>query len=84
MTKDDDKKAPTKWAGKLTAFGKYCAKHKLNRDDIAEGADITASYVSMLAHGQATPSFKLGARIASWTSKTLGEKNAFALEDWKK
>lgn len=55
------------WSGNLSKFGEYLKVYSIDRDTLAKGVDITPSYVSMLAHGAATPSFKLAGRIEKWT-----------------
>jgi len=78
--KSTSPKAPGSWSGNLSKFGKYLKKHGLTRDAVAVGADVTPSYVSMLAHGKASPGFKLAARISEWTKKNAPE--AFELAAW--
>lgn len=74
------------WSGELSKFGRYLKVHKLEREAVAKGAEITPSYVSMLAHGKASPGFKLAARIEKWTSENVtgkdGQPKPFAMKEW--
>jgi transcriptional regulator with XRE-family HTH domain len=70
------------WAGELTTFGKYLQKQKLDRKTVAKALDISTSYVSMLAHGSATPAFKLALKFARWTKDKFGAEKCFGCEDW--
>jgi len=73
------------WSGSLSKFGRYLKAHKIERETIAEGLDITPSYVSMIAHAKARPSFKLAMRIAVWTAKHVkkdGQPAPFPVESW--
>lgn len=79
-TKTSNTRGPGIWAGELSAFGRFLKKHKLTRDEVAKGLGVTPSYVSMLAHGKASPGFKLAGAIAKWTKKSAPAE--FALGSW--
>ena len=75
------------WTGELSLFGKYLKKHKVNRGTIAKGLGKTPSYISMLAHGKATPGFKLALEIEKWTRENVtshGHASPYKCTDWKK
>ncbi len=74
-------RGPGVWTGKLSAFGRFLKTHKLTRDAVATGLEITPSYVSMIAHGKASPGFKLAGAIAAWTRANAPA--AFELADWE-
>lgn len=82
MPKTDKKpdKVVSKWGGELVNFGKFLQKHDIPREDIARIFDVTPAYISMLAHGKATPGLALALNILRWTRKEgLPE---FGPEDW--
>ena len=78
--KSTSTRGPGIWAGELSNFGRFLKRHKLARDVVAKGLGVTPSYVSMLAHGKASPGFKLAGVIAKWTKKSAPAE--FALGSW--
>jgi hypothetical protein len=82
--------AKKSWSGNLSKFGAYLRDYKIDRDTLARGVDITPSYVSMLAHGAATPSFMLAGRIEAWTRENARKPKGaettigriFLMTDW--
>lgn len=73
------------WSGELSPFGKWLKANGLERDAVAKQFDVTPAYVSMLAHGKATPAFRLARDINDWSRK--GEaagtlKSPFVYENW--
>lgn len=73
------------WSGELSNFGRYLKQNDVERERVATLFDITPAYVSMLAHGKATPAFALARRISDWTKR--GVKNGtltkpFTCDDW--
>jgi len=73
-------KKPREMGGTLSAFGTYLQTHKIERDAVAKALEITPAYVSMLAHGKATPAFKLARQVAAWTRQTFAAP--FTCDDW--
>lgn len=57
------------WTGDLSAFGAWLKANGLERDAVAKQFDVTPAYVSMLAHGKATPAFRLARDITKWSRK---------------
>jgi transcriptional regulator with XRE-family HTH domain len=70
------------WGGKLEKFGLYCKKHNIDREEISAAVRCTPSYISMFAHGKATPGREMAVNIEIWTAIKYGEKNAFRVVDW--
>lgn len=68
-------------AGNLSRFGEYLRAHSLDRETVAEVGDVTPSYVSMLAHGKASPGLKLARKIQRWTQ--ANKPQAFTCMDWE-
>lgn len=73
------------WSGELSKFGQFLKTNDITRKRLAELFDITEAYVSMLAHGTATPAFALALKISKWTKR--GKKSgtltrAFTCDDW--
>lgn len=57
----------------------------MDRKKIADGVEVTPSYISMLAHGNAKPGFGLALAIDRWTlANVTSEGNAvpFTVYDW--
>lgn len=86
------------WGGELSRFGEYLKRHAVQRETIATGADVTPSYISMLAHGKARPGFALALRIQRWTLANVkhpdgsvddtgrtnaGQPAGFLCDDWE-
>ena len=63
------KKVARSWGGELSAFGAWLKANGLERDAVAKQFDVTPAYVSMLAHGKATPAFRLARDITAWSRK---------------
>jgi hypothetical protein len=59
------------WTGKLSRFGLYLQRYGVDRSKIAAGAGVTPSYISMLAHGKASPGFRAAVAIERWTTKNV-------------
>lgn len=73
------------WGGELSNFGEWLKANKLERDAIAKEFDKTPAYISMLAHGKATPAFRLARDINDWSvaGVTNGAlSSAFTYEMW--
>lgn len=70
----------SKWAGDLSDFGKFLSTHDIPREKVSSLFDVTPAYVSMLAHGKATPALKLSLSILRWTRKE--GLPPFGPEDW--
>jgi len=65
----------------LSAFGNFLRKNTITRDQAAKDLGVTAAYISMLAHGKATPGLKLAMDISRWSArKRLTE--VFTAEKW--
>jgi hypothetical protein len=69
-----------RWGGKLCPFGEFLQKYDVPRDVIAAKFDVTPAYISMLAHGKATPGLRLALDILKWTREA--KLPAFGPEDW--
>jgi transcriptional regulator with XRE-family HTH domain len=73
------------WSGDLSLFGEYLKRHGVDRKKVADGVNVTPSYISMLAHGNAKPGFSLALAIDRWTLanvKADGEPAPFTVYDW--
>lgn len=75
----------SKWGGSLCPFGKFLQKIDIPRDTVAKLFKVSPAYISMLAHGKATPGLALALDIMRWTRKGAekGEfDQEFGCEDW--
>ena len=66
----------------LSPFGEYLKTQGVDKKTAAKALDVTPSYVSMLAHGQATAGLKLALRVQKWTIETFGPTRVFRPEHW--
>lgn len=67
---------------RLGSFGIYLRDHKIDYDEVARTLHKTRSYVSMLAHGKATPAFRLAYQIERWLRDRSGDAAPFKMQDW--
>jgi transcriptional regulator with XRE-family HTH domain len=67
----------------LGAFGIYLRKHHIDYDEVARTLHKTRSYVSMLAHGKATPAFRLAYQIERWLrERPSTSASPFTMQAW--
>lgn len=79
-TNQETKRGAPAWKGRLSKFGRFLKEHKIQRETVAKALDVTPSYVSMIGHGKARPSFRLAQKITEWTKKHAPKE--FALTEW--
>lgn len=68
-------------SAELSAFGKFLSTNKITRDQAAKDLDVTPAYISMLAHGKATPGLKLAMDIYRWSARKKAPE-AFSADKW--